>query len=300
MHFRVLFLISLSIFSTTAFSMQLLMGVHELKSKLDNSDAMANRVILDLRSAEDYQMGHIPNSINVPLSQFHRKKGDVDGFIQTPRYFQSLMEMAGIDNDDQIILYSDWSFLDSARAYWALDFYGHEDKKILDGGFQAWLESDFELSSKIPTVTPSNYIVKVQPDKMATKFQTFMATKSSDYVIIDARPENQFQGEKSLTAVKGHIPNSVNYPWYSLLENRSQIDDYSKLQQSVVFKDTDKLQQKLSEIPKDKKIIIYCNGGTEASILYVGLKQLGIQASVYDGSWFEWSVDLKLPIANSK
>lgn len=288
------FLIGLSLFSGAAYATQILMATSELQAKLAHSDI----AILDLRSEEKYQKGHIPNAINIPLNHFHRKKGEIDGFIQTPSHFQSLMESAGIENSDQIILYSDWSFLDSARVYWALDFYGHKDKKILDGGFQAWIQAGLELSIASPLNKTSNYVVQVQPDKMATKFQTFMATKSNDYVIIDARPQNQFLGKESLTNIKGRIPNSTNYPWYSLLENRSQSDNYSKLEQNVIFKDPDRLQQKLSAIPKDKKIILYCNGGQESSILYVGLKQLGITASVYDGSWFEWSVDPKLPVVN--
>jgi len=253
-------------------------------------------VIVDLRSPQHYETHHIPNAINIPLSHFHRKKGGVDGFIITPKNFQKTMEANGIQNSDHVILYSDQAHLEAARTYWAFDFYGHRHIQILDGGYQAWQESAYPVTQVQPTIEKSNYVVQMQTDKMATKFQTFMASHNTDeYLIIDARPNRQYLGEKALTLRKGHIPKAINIPWYDVIKGRKPEDQYQRTSQTSYI-DWEYLKEKINHIPKDKKLILYCNGGEEASILYLGFKALGVETSVYDGSWFEWSDDEKMPI----
>ncbi len=252
--------------------------------------------IIDLRSNDTYQTGHIPNAINIPYKEFSRVKNKVNGFVETPAVFKGIMEQYGIKNTDTVVLYSDWSFLDSMRVYWVMDFYGHKHIKVLDGGIQAWEELNNSLTFEVPVIKKSHYVIEINSDIISTKFQTFMASKNSNYVLIDGREQMQFQGKKSLTQRKGHIPNAINIPWIELLKNREESDNYSILEAPSTLQDIDTLKRKLSVIPKDKKIILYCNGGQESAVLYFSLKELGRQAAVYDGSWFEWSTDNKMPI----
>jgi len=258
-----------------------------------------NLVIIDLRSQEIYQMGHLPNAINIPYLTFSRVKNQVDGFIETPVVFKSIMENNGIKNNDTILLYSDWSFLESMRIYWVLDFYGHRNLKVLDGGIQAWEQSNEKLFFDEPVNKKSQYVIEINSDIISTKFRTFMASKNANYVIIDGRDKSQYEGKKSLTPRKGHIPNSINIPWVDLVKNRNESDQYDRLKVPSTLNDIKALKERLSVIPKDKKIILYCNGGQESSVLYFSLKELGIKAAVYDGSWFEWSTDNNMPIAVS-
>jgi thiosulfate/3-mercaptopyruvate sulfurtransferase len=53
-----------------------------------------------------------------------------------------------------------------------------------------------------------------------------------------------------------------------------------------------------SGVVREKKIIIYCSTGREASHLYFTLKYvLGFpNVRLYVGSWVEWSSDRNLPI----
>ncbi len=262
-------------------------------------DHSQNVKIIDLRAANMFQTGRIPHAINIPYSQFTRKKNEIDGFVETPTAFKALMENHGITNSDMLVLYGDWSFLDSMRVYWIMDFYGHKQIKVLDGGFQAWQERIGELSFDVEPIKKSQYTIEINTHIMTTKFRTFMASSNPDYVLIDGRDKNQFQGETSLTSRKGHIPNAINIPWVNLVKNRNGNDGYDRISGPSTLHDINTLKEKLSLIPKDKKIILYCNGGKESSVLYFALKELGINAAVYDGSWFEWSADYKMPITKT-
>lgn len=251
--------------------------------------------IIDLRSMDKFLSGHIPNSINIPYKHFTRKKNNIDGFVERPMHFKSVMEMNGIKNDDVVVLYSDWSFLDSMRIYWVMDFYGHQSVKVLDGGLQSWI-SENELSNDETYFEKSQYVIEVKSEIITTKFRTFMATKNTDYIIVDGREPSQYRGEKSLTERYGHIPSAINLPWVELVKNRKASHNYNQIPLPTKLENFKIIKERLGIIPKEKKIILYCNGGQESSVLYFALKELGVRASVYDGSWFEWSSDNKMPV----
>ncbi len=255
-----------------------------------------NTVIIDLRTEDKYQQGHIPGAINIPFKLFNRVKDGVEGFIITPSAFKDLMQKNGIRKDQLLILYSDWAFLESARVYWALDFYGHKKKKILDGGIQLWVKKALPLEKKQNHLPESRYVFEIHPERLASKFQTFMARMNQDYLIIDARPEEHYKGIKSLTQRKGHIPKAVNLPWYQLIRNRKESDGYERLSSVSQMKALQEVLPRLKKMTKDKKVIVYCNGGMESAILFLLLRQLGTDVSLYDGSWFEWSRDPKMPV----
>jgi thiosulfate/3-mercaptopyruvate sulfurtransferase len=64
------------------------------------------------------------------------------------------------------------------------------------------------------------------------------------------------------------------------------------------MKEFDELAKIYKNIPKDKEIILYCQGGAESALNYIVLKELGYKASIYDGSWKEWGNDANVPIVN--
>jgi thiosulfate/3-mercaptopyruvate sulfurtransferase len=124
-----------------------------------------------------------------------------------------------------------------------------------------------------------------------------MAAIHGDHsVIIDARDPEHYAGRESLTERKGHIPKSINMPWYEFVQNRDAEDVFDRLTEPTRFEESEALQDRLSELPRDKKIVLYCNGGQESAVVYFALKSLGIESAIYDGSWFEWSADSKLPV----
>lgn len=257
----------------------------------------ADLVVLDLRRNEDYLSGHIPGALNIPFPNLTREKDGIAGFVETPRRVQKLLRQSGVTNNDLIVLYSDWSFIESMRAYWILDFYGHPQLKVLDGGIQAW-KSDFpgHLEDTQKVVQSSEYVIRIRPEVITTKLATMAAIQGDHSIIIDARDPEHYAGRESLTDRKGHIPKSINMPWYEFVQNRDAEDSFERLTDPTPFEESETLLEWLRQLPSDKKIVLYCNGGQESAVVYFALKSLGIESAVYDGSWFEWSADSKLPV----
>ena len=49
-----------------------------------------------------------------------------------------LMEIRGVDYGKTVVFYQENTGFRSARGFWFLEYLGHEDVHILDGGIDAW------------------------------------------------------------------------------------------------------------------------------------------------------------------
>jgi thiosulfate/3-mercaptopyruvate sulfurtransferase len=105
-------------------------------------------------------------------------------------------------------------------------------------------------------------------------------------VVIDARPAAAFHGvmagEKIDADRAGHIPGAINVPWQLNVTDSGE------------FRTKEELQKLYAAVPmtRNTSIITYCRTGVEASMTYFVLRYLGLDPSLYDGSYYEWSRDL--------
>jgi len=94
--------------------------VHELKAKLDEVR------IIDVREAEEFAEGHVPNAVNVPLGAFIRdlkRKGE---------------EL--VPKDKEVVVYCGSGVRGGIAASFVQEK-GWENVKNLTGGYAAWTES---------------------------------------------------------------------------------------------------------------------------------------------------------------
>ena len=127
----------------------------------------------------------------------------------------------------------------------------------------------------------------IDNEKVQTKLSTLLAIGKK--TIIDGRKESHYKGKESFASRFGHIPTAENY---------ACTQNYQVTANGNSIKNIDKLKELYKNVPKDKEIILYCDGGAEAALNYVVLQELGFKASIYDGSWLEWGNDSALPIDN--
>ncbi len=280
--FFVLFLFSSSLFSLEIKKNEIpaIVSVSWLQENIKNK----NIVLIDLRKYDAYKKGHIAGSYNMPAikSLFDKK-------FMMPKLdiLQKLFSDAGIDNNSLVVAYGDGSFIWSARLYWVLEILGHNNVGILDVGYGNWNDKSLNISTKDSKITKTNFIPRVDNTKIQTKLSTLMAINKK--TIIDGRKVAHYEGKESLAKRFGHIPTALNYACtqnYQVSTNGNKMKDLKDLK--VLYKD----------LPKDKEIILYCDGGAEAALNYIVLQELGYKASVYDGSWLEWGNDESVPIEN--
>jgi len=283
--FKMLFvsiLLGSSLFALTPTSSEVpaIVPVSWLEKNMKNE----HLVILDLRKYNEYKKGHIKGAFNMPAI-----KTLFDKKFMMPKLdlLQKLFSDAGIDSKSQVVAYGDGSFIWSARLYWILEILGHNNVGILNVGYNNWKEGTIALSTSDSVIKKTNFIPRVDNTKIQTKLSTLMAINKK--TIIDGRKVAHYEGKESLAKRFGHIPTALNYACtqnYQVSANGNKMKDLKDLK--VLYKD----------LPKDKEIILYCDGGAEAALNYIVLQELGYKASVYDGSWLEWGNDESVPIEN--
>ena len=116
------------------------------------------------------------------------------------------------------------------------------------------------------------------------------ALHDKNTILLDCRTKDEFTGKimKKGAFRSGHIPKAINIDY-------SEAIAYEK---SCTFRNRIDLEERFKELPKNKKIIIYCQSGVRSALLTFVLTELLGYPSVsnYDGSWIEWSYFKDLPI----
>lgn len=276
----VFLLVFISITCLNAKLLPTIVGLDWLNKNMENQDL----VIIDLRPSEEYTKGHIKNAVNIPgLKSLFDKK------FMMPKldYLKDVFSNAGIDHNSLVLAYDNGDFIWGARFYWILETLGHKNVGLLKYGYSDWLSKQIETSTNVPKVQRKEFIIRVDNKKVQTKLSTLLSIGKK--TIIDGRKSTHYEGKKSLAKRFGHIPTAKNYACtqnYEVSENGNIMKDWAVLKK--VYKD----------VPKDKEVVLYCDGGAEAALNYVVLQELGYKVSVYDGSWVEWGNDSSVPIEN--
>lgn len=246
-------------------------------------------VLLDARPAKFYEEYHLPNAISMPFTATFVEFGTT-GRVITVDKAKSLFSSAGIRNDDLVVAYDGGGMLQASRILWTLEMYGHKKVKLLDGGLKAWQQAGMTLTQEKPSIMTSNYIPSINPDRLATRLTTLLASNKTDaFTLIDAREAEHYQGLKSEAKRYGHIPNAWN------IDFRLNID-----QTTGMLRPMSELKEVYAKVPRDKKVIVYCIMGDQSALEYLIMRELGFDVANYDASWQEWGNDLSLPIVEPK
>ncbi len=251
-----------------------------LKSHINDKDI----VIVDVSSKKLYDKGHIPKSVNSPISNWREKHGEFL-LVKNADAVQKEFKRLGIDKNSRIVIYSHHAngkdILKATYVIWAMEYYGFKNTALLDGGIVGWKESGGKLSKKSETPKPGDFKVTVNSDLVADL--KLVKRSIGESQMVDARPSIFYFGAKKqpVLARRGHISKAKSYFWKYSFEG-----DYLKKRE--VLKEM--LVEGLGLDP-EKELITYCTGGLETSMNFFVLHRLlGFEKiRLYDASMKEWA-----------
>ncbi|NIR96653.1 MAG: sulfurtransferase [Gammaproteobacteria bacterium] len=259
--------------------------------ELDELMAQPNTVLLDAKSPDIYERAHIPGAINLHYLNFADIETRSDnGFPVSPDNAEKLLGEAGVSNETTAIIYDGGQGPPASGLWFAMRFFGHDNVKILDGGFRKWLAEDRPVTQKVPEVKERSFSAKPHPDMVATIDEVKANLRGGQAKIVDNRSLEEFIGENVLpnAARGGHIPRAQRLEWQKLsgeLATRKE----PRAQRQVMDK---------AGLASDDEIIAYCQSGIgRSTFFYLMAKQLGYpNVRVFTGSWEEWSANSRLPV----
>jgi thiosulfate/3-mercaptopyruvate sulfurtransferase len=158
--------------------------------------------------------------------------------------------------------------------------------RVLDGGLAAWGAAGLPLEPG--EVVPDPGTVTLADAAGDTLTIEEAAAFPASGVLIDSRAAERFRGEvEPLDPIPGHIPGAVNVPMVDLLEEDGRLRDAAALR--AMFAEA-------GQVP-GVPVAAYCGSGVTAAHTALVLAELGIDASIYPGSWSAWSNTPGMPVA---
>ena len=86
-----------------------------------------------------FAAGHIPGAVHLDLwgvSLIDTDPAPLKAFMWM---IDHLFNLRGVDAKTPVVVYDEQSGMRAARAFWFLEYFGHPDVQVLDGGFGAWV-----------------------------------------------------------------------------------------------------------------------------------------------------------------
>ena len=211
-----------------------------------------NVVVVDGDLEAGYLRGHIPGAVLVP-DNYEKDPETGRVHILPPEKFAAMCQNLGIGDDTLVVAYDNNQSLYAARLWWALNYYGHSNVKVLDGGWRRWVAEGRAISFDRSAPPGANSGVKFTPridESVMVKVDELKAACSlSDALIWDVRSDGEYTGANGRGNKRaGHVPGAVHLEWFNLMERDSHC-----------FKPAAEIRQLLNEkgITPDKAVFAY-------------------------------------------
>ena len=257
------------------------------------SDDPDHRLVEVDVDTEAYDEAHAPGAVGFNWETQLQDQQTRD--ILDKSEFENLLGSHGITEDTTVVLYGDNSNWFAAYSYWQFKYWGHDDVKLLDGGREYWVESDYPTTDEAPSYSAQEYTASGPRESIRAYRDDVENAIEREIPLVDVRSPEEFSGEilappglQETAQRGGHVPGARNISWAAVTN-----DDGT-------FKNFDELETLYAEegIDAEGTTVAYCRIGERSSVAWFALHELlGYDDTVnYDGSWTEWGNLVGAPI----
>ena len=229
---------------------------------------------------DDYLAAHVPGAAFMDQVEALSDTTTRLGFsLPAPEQLAAGLGALGIARDSKVVLYAGSHIMWATRAFWLLHYLGHDNVRVLDGGFAAWQRAELPVAAGAETYPGATFVSDVHPERFVLLEEMQRIVDDGNTCVVNALPEPVYTGEGGAVYGRaGHIPGSVNLPYDNLLE-------------ADAFRSDGELRAALAEsgLDGEGRVVAYCGGGISATIPAFARLLIGLgDTAIYDGSMSEW------------
>ncbi len=249
----------------------------------------ANTVVIDCRfSLQDTEQGHREyDEAHIPGAHYFHLDDDMSGSkavhggrhpLPDPNIFIQNLAALGIATDTPVVAYDNSRFAFASRLWWMLRALGYRNVQVLDGGFNAWINSGAAIATDAPVLRSTPVKAHCAEEFLrCIDFEGVRDAQKNGALLIDSREERRYQGiEEPVDPIAGHIPGALNYPWSGVTEENgfAQVSGEQALRWDAL---------------KGEPLVIYCGSGVTACVNLLSLSIAGRDdVQLYVGGWSDW------------
>jgi len=189
----------------------------------------------------------------------------------------------GITQDRAVVVYDHDRCLQAGRGWWVLTWAGIADVRMLDGGFAAWQGA---TTTEAPAPAPGDVVLSA--GHLAVLDADAAAALARGGLLLDSRIRLNYIGGATAPGqpARGHIPGSVSAPVIDTLT------------EAGTFTDPATLRHLYGALGADGAgpVGVTCGAGVSAALTVALLASIGVEASMFPGSWSAWSADPARPV----
>ncbi len=209
--------------------------------------------VVDMGNPDGYVRAHIPGAVHIGPGRSNFIKDDPDDpvYVMPPDKFAALMGSFGIGDDTTVIVYDADGANPATRLWWALEYYGNHNCRVLNGGWNKWVAERRPAAMEVPEYPAATFTTRVDDSLICRveELKSYVGDKGT--ALWDVRSQGEWDGSVSRGNNRtGHIPGAIHLEWSAAVATNRDL---------ATFKSPEELRTLLEKtgITEDKLVVTY-------------------------------------------